>query len=161
MLRPENIRLVAILASAVALLILAALVFFYRRAIYLRLAWGVAFSYLCFLFTMTHMPKPPHVFEKASDKTLHMGAYGALALLTYIAISLNSPRFRLIIPVVLLFAMIAGAIDEWTQPYFGRACDFNDWTADVSGAAIAVSVCEIARRLFFSRSSGATQAAAL
>jgi VanZ family protein len=30
--------------------------------------------------------------------------------------------------------MLFGAVDEWTQPWFGRDLELGDWAADLCGA---------------------------
>jgi VanZ family protein len=42
---------------------------------------------------------------------------------------------------VTLFVMLAawGAVDEVTQPLFGRLADMNDWVCDLVGGAIGLA----------------------
>lgn len=73
------------------------------------------------------------------DKLLHMAAYGVLGLLAALA---YGDRWR--IPstaAVTLFALLAvwGAVDEVTQPLFGRLADASDWVCDLVGSAIGLA----------------------
>lgn len=92
------------------------------------------------LFTATHWPKLPGVDVPGKDKTLHVVAYAILAGLL-LNVLVRQDRFRRGMGAVIATAAIAAtaaALDEWTQPYVGRACDLFDWLADVAGA---VGVC--------------------
>lgn len=91
-------------------------------------------AYWGFLLLMTHMPHPPSI-NNYSDKTLHMGAYGALALLLSLNFQFRKMPAERIIARTVVIILFAGALDEWTQPFFGRACELADWSADVSAAA--------------------------
>ena len=79
------------------------------------------------------------------DKTEHIVAYGLLT--GAIHLSLWPRRWSLLKTaiVVLVIIMVYGALDEITQPIFGRSCDILDWLADVSGCAIALTVMSLAK----------------
>lgn len=95
--------------------------------------WGVLIFYVAVLLTLTHLPKPPGVFEGHSDKTLHFLAYTTLACLSYIASALTwSDRKHLLIRVFIACAVF-GALDESTQPFFGRHADIRDYLFDLLG----------------------------
>jgi VanZ family protein len=102
------------------------------------LYWGL-------LIYLTHTPKPPAIAGIASDKTEHFLAYGLLCGLVFVTVWLVRPKMRWIGAYVLAFAMIYGALDEWTQPWTGRTCDFWDWMCDSGGAMIAVGVLSVLR----------------
>jgi VanZ family protein len=105
-----------------------------RRVIYtlLGLYWGMC-------FWATHVPMPPgppatnHI-----DKLKHFIGYGGLGGAWYITLLVLKPRWRGVWLAVILIGMSYGAIDELTQPPFGRTCDFYDWLADMAGVLTAV-----------------------
>ncbi|TWT99977.1 VanZ like family protein [Botrimarina colliarenosi] len=98
--------------------------------------------YWLLLFIGTHIPDPQLPGPTLDyDKFMHAGAYAVLTTLLLIACRRTgaSPRLwgRLAVAgLVLLY----GAIDEVTQPYFGRSCDLLDWLADLAGVSLAVVV---------------------
>jgi VanZ family protein len=92
----------------------------------LILYWG-------FLLTMTHLPHPPRMRDYG-DKTLHLAAYGVLAFLLSMNFQIRKMAPERIIARVVVMVIIGGAIDEWTQPLFGRTCELMDWCADVAAA---------------------------
>ena len=98
---------------------------------------------------LTHLPAPPEFLPAAEhDKIRHYLGFGLLAGILYLTIAaarpLHSPPtiLRSIAIRVMLILMIYAAVDEVTQPPFGRTCDLLDWTADIAGAATAVIILE-------------------
>jgi VanZ family protein len=98
-------------------------------------------AYSIVLLMATHWPKPPRIDVPGKDKTLHVVAYAILAGLLLIALTRGTwlARGVKIAAAAVTIVAVAGALDEWTQPYFGRTCDFFDWLADMAGA-IGVSI---------------------
>jgi VanZ family protein len=99
-----------------------------------------AIGYWLMLFTGTHLPRVPKAFAEQSDKVLHLAGYGGLAaVLLFWRLSRGPVGLR---SLALLWIVIAcyGAFDEVTQPIVGRFCDFGDWVADVTGAAVALAI---------------------
>ncbi|MBC7784314.1 MAG: VanZ family protein [Burkholderiales bacterium] len=110
-------------------------------------AWTWLGLYVVLLLVLTHIPKPPAVFDGRDDKTLHFLAYFALGGLSYFAAAITFPlRLGLSLIVVLGCAVFA-ALDEITQPSFGRSADVFDWRADVFGVIAGVCVLRILRAL--------------
>lgn len=107
-------------------------------------------AYATVLLTLTHIPKPPGVFEGHSDKTLHFMAYTVLALLVYLVLFTYRPEqnYRFIKTVIV--CMIFGVVDESTQPFFGRSADVRDYLFDllgiVFGSWLAAVGCFVVRR---------------
>ena len=70
-----------------------------------------------------------------SDKTLHFTAYLFLSFLLWFTVnphkkvSWRKPAAWLILAAVIWY----GAIDEWSQTYFGRQADIWDFAADAAG----------------------------
>lgn len=102
-------------------------------------------AYALLLVTLTHIPKPPGVFEGHSDKTLHLLAYMTLGALGYVAAALQFPNRRGLALWVVLVGTVFAAIDESTQPMFGRHADLFDFRSDMIGLILAVSIVAGAR----------------
>lgn len=102
---------------------------------------SLAGIYAAILVSATHYPKPQDLLgaNPPSDKLLHLIAYGLLGVVTAAAASVrggwNGSRLTLCVLVLAVFA----ALDEVTQPLFGRAVEFADWVADLAGLAIGVA----------------------
>lgn len=108
--------------------------------------------YWIVLLTLTHWPHLKGVDIPGKDKTEHVLAYGLLSALILVAASHALARhrgLRIAAGMVALIA-VAAALDEWTQPYFGRSCELGDWIADVSSAT-GVSVIYLAAKWVSSR----------
>jgi hypothetical protein len=115
---------------------------------HVRTAFTVCFwAYGLFLLIATHAPaRDVQFIVRAADyglldpdKLLHMAAYGVLGLLAALA---YGGRWRPIsTAAITLFVLIAawGAVDEVTQPLFGRLADANDWVCDLIGGAIGLA----------------------
>ncbi len=102
------------------------------------LLWAATGIYWVVLFVMTHLPPRQMPRGPGGDKLYHFGAYLVLSFLLGAALWHAFPVRRRVIPLlVVLAAMAYGAVDEVTQILVGRACELNDWLADVSGAATA------------------------
>lgn len=92
---------------------------------------------------------PPGV----SDKTLHLGGYAVLALLTLRALAGGAWRgvtLRTVLGAVVI-TVLYGFKDEWQQMYTpGRSPDLMDVLADFGGAVVATGAAgawSIIRRL--------------
>ena len=110
----------------------------------LRIILSVVLAvYWCLMFWGTHKPadNTPAV---SNDKLLHFLAYAGLAFL--ISLSLfwwRNPRKWVWIALVVV---TYGAIDELTQPSFGRSAEFADWVADAFGCAAGLIVYHVAQK---------------
>lgn len=109
------------------------------------IGWIALGSYVALLLTLTHLPKPPGVFEGHNDKTLHLLAYFALGCCAYFASAVTLPGRRWIWVWVLIGGSLFALFDETTQPFFKRSADVFDWIADVIGLTIAIMVGLIVR----------------
>lgn len=110
-----------------------------RTAVY----WLAALAlYWLAIFIGTHLPtQRVSGVALANDKLVHATAYAVLTTLLCIAWrrvggSLGLSGRLLIATVVLAY----GALDEFSQPYFGRSCDLLDWIADGAGVTLALVV---------------------
>ena len=115
---------------------------------HLRTVFKVCFwAYGLFLLIATHLPADNVEFIVRAadyglldpDKLLHMAAYGVLGLLAALA---YGGRWRTTLSAAItLFVLLAawGAVDEVTQPLFGRLADMSDWVCDLIGGAIGLA----------------------
>jgi len=112
-------------------------------------------AYVCVLVYATHHPRPQELIGEGpgvpSDKTLHFVAYAVLGLLA--SATLAAWRRWTLRGVALLAVglVIFGAVDEATQPLFGRYADLLDWFADCRGVlagmlAVAAILAAVAPR---------------
>jgi hypothetical protein len=104
---------------------------------------AVSVLYLITLFTFTHIPIPQVVYQAGvSDKWLHFLAYMNLFFLLWFSFSPDKKASWLKWGTWLIFlgAVISGAVDELSQPYTGRTCDFWDFTADAKGVSAGLII---------------------
>ncbi len=109
------------------------------------LSWSALIGYAAVLLTLTHLPKPPGVFEGQNDKTLHFMAYFVLGGLLYVTAALSAPKLNYLTLGILTLGIIFAAIDESTQPLFGRHSDLLDFRSDVIGLVCAIGPLAILR----------------
>ena len=119
-------------------------------------------AYWCSLAVLTHMPLKdtrlePSLFRVPHfDKIVHGTTYAVLAaLLSQTVATFRSRRapvaegsWRPAIAVGICLA-VYGALDELTQPAFGRYCDVWDFAVDLVGVAVGI----VAQRWVTSRTS--------
>lgn len=93
-------------------------------------------------FVATHLPPEDISDIHMSDKTAHCIGYGVLAtLLVGTLIFFGRTRvFRIVLTLGILLTY--GAVDELTQPLFGRWASFWDWVADATGVVVALAFWE-------------------
>ena len=118
---------------------------------WLRRWSGVALLvYLTALVTGTHLPHPEKLIPiESNDKLLHFGAYFGLAFLMATRLqSLRPVTWRAML-VIWSLAAFTGIVDELTQmlPGINRHCEFNDWLADIAGAACGLLLWRGFRRM--------------
>jgi hypothetical protein len=115
---------------------------------HLRTVFIVCFwAYGLILLIATHAPaRDVQFIVRAADyglfdpdKLLHMAAYGVLGLLA--ALAYGGRWQTMSSATVTLFVLIAawGAVDEVTQPLFGRLADASDWVCDLIGGGIGLA----------------------
>jgi VanZ family protein len=124
----------------------------FLRHWFARLLAAATLVYVAVLVFATHYPKPEELLgpNPPSDKTLHFLAYGTLAVLaatTCVAAARWSGRS---IAWLALGMAAFGAVDEITQPLFGRSAEPLDWVYDCIGSVaglllVAVVVATIHR----------------
>jgi VanZ family protein len=108
----------------------------FRRGVLITLV-----LYWLTMFTATHVPRVPQPLPPGfTDKWQHYVAYAGLGFLLAVWWRLRRPlTFR---AGVGLFAVTAlyGALDELTQPWFGRDAELLDWRSDIIGAATGLAL---------------------
>jgi VanZ family protein len=102
---------------------------------FVRLLAAATASYTAILLFATHHPQPSDLVGDLArrDKALHFTAYGLLGLLvaaTIAAAGRLSPRT---VVAAVAGLMVFAAVDELTQPLFGRATELLDWVFDSTG----------------------------
>ncbi len=93
-------------------------------------------------FTLTHWPPPEDPLpQPISDKVLHVIGFVVLGLVTSHRFA-RGPQSRRTGVFLLVWVGLAGyaALDELTQPFVGRMCEFADWLADLFGALAGLSI---------------------
>lgn len=100
----------------------------------------LAAAYAITLVLATHYPKPEQLLGRYghADKLLHVVAYFLLAVFVATAVW-GAGRWSRRAAVVVAIALAGfGAIDEITQPLFGRTADVLDWAADCAGISAGI-----------------------
>lgn len=108
-----------------------------------KITIAVSSLYFITLFVSTHMPIPKIVYKaEVSDKWLHFLAYMNLFFLLWFSLSPDKKAnwLKPAIWLIFLVAIICGGVDEITQPYTGRTCDFWDFTADAKGVSAGLII---------------------
>jgi len=105
-------------------------------------------AYTLVLVLATHYPKPEDLLgpDPPSDKTLHFIAYGVLGILAMAALAARGHRSLRAAAMLLLSLAILAAVDEATQPLFGRTAELWDWVYDLIGLGTGVAIVAIALR---------------
>jgi VanZ family protein len=107
-------------------------------------------TYTLLLVFATHYPKPEHFLgtHAFSDKVLHFAAYVLLASLAAATLA-ECRRWggRGVLALAWSLAAFA-AIDEITQPLFGRSAEGLDWVFDCMGIAVGILAVAVAVRLW-------------
>lgn len=116
---------------------------------------AVAGLYWVALFVATHLPiraLGSHGQPNPFDKLQHLSAFALLALLLCsVASAWKSCPRRLSIYVFLLIGLY-GIVDEITQAFVRyRSPDVFDWLADLTGAALGISLFWLARWVLIGR----------
>lgn len=109
-------------------------------------------SFWLSVFIATHLPKVPRALGRVSDKTLHFVAFAILGyLLSWVLFGRTKSFANHALTVIAIIAVYA-AVDELLQIPVGRVCDFQDWVADMIGAAVGLGLfhlgCMLKRRYY-------------
>ena len=121
------------------------------RTLWAARAAALAWCALIFVLSSRPLAAPGWLDSiPLADKVAHFLIYAALAWFTARALSREPGAFvrghALILAAV--WAALYGASDEWHQSFVpGRTPALADWAADVLGAAAAMTLCAIMRRM--------------
>ena len=99
---------------------------------------GPALGLATAILVVSHLPKgvlPPTGLHYRIEHAL---AYGSLAAACLYAMRKRPALAR--VAITLGLVVMVGAMDELTQPLFGRQCSALDWLADLVGAGLAVGL---------------------
>ena len=122
----------------------------HRRGVSLLLRVATCL-YAGFLVVATHHPRPSELLGQRlpGDKVLHVAAYTMLGLLVSAVAAARGGWSRRQATVIVVGLALFGAVDEVTQPWFGRDGDPLDWIYDCLG--IIAGVVAIAAVVAFAR----------
>jgi|ERR671924_1017391 VanZ family protein len=109
--------------------------------------WAPPVIYMAAIFFVSAQSHPmPEVTERVWDKLLHFVEYGGLAVLWYRAFAGEGMTSVMAALLALAATSLYAASDEVHQAFVPeRMSDVRDWISDTIGAAIAVSLCVVAR----------------
>jgi VanZ family protein len=99
--------------------------------------------------TATHVPQESVPNMGMSDKNLHLYGFLGLGGIFWITLAAYGIRRNSRVLMVICIVTIYAALDESTQGWVNRNPDVVDWTFDVLGTIVAVTVLEIFWRLAF------------
>ena len=107
------------------------------------LGLGPALGCAIAILVVSHLPKGVLPSFGIHYRVQHAVAYGLLAALCLAA---TRGRGGLVGALLAVGAVaVVGAVDEATQPVFGRQCSVLDWLTDLGGACLAVAACLVIR----------------
>lgn len=124
--------------------------FEHRRGVSLLLRVAT-FVYAGFLVVATHHPRPSELLGQRlpGDKVLHVAAYTMLGLLVAAVVAARGGWSMRQAAVIVVGLALFGAVDEITQPWFGRDGDPLDWVFDclgiIAGVLAIAAVVAVAR----------------
>jgi VanZ family protein len=114
----------------------------------IRLATIVLVIYWIALFTGTHMPSPPRIGVRVSDKVHHFTAFFGLATLLYWVVPARRGPLRKV-AFVMFVALTYAAVDESTQAFSpNRSVDLKDFFANSAGILAATLFYLVSRAIF-------------
>ena len=95
--------------------------------------------YSIVLIFATHLPNiNTGIRAPGLDKVLHFIAYGCQGVLAMSVLCVAGRASLKNIVVLIVVLACFGALDEITQPAFGRQAEFLDWVADCTGIVLAI-----------------------
>lgn len=100
----------------------------------------LAAAYACVLVYATHHPKPAELIGPNSpgDKTLHLTAYCLLGGAVAVAVASRGGWTGRAAAALFVVLTLFAAVDEITQPLFGRHADGVDWAFDQLGLVAGI-----------------------
>jgi VanZ family protein len=119
----------------------------------------LAAAYACVLVYATHHPQPAQLVGPNSpgDKTLHLTAYFLLGGAVAVAVAARGGWTGRSAAALFVVLSLFAAVDEITQPFFGRHADGVDWAFDQMGLVAGIGAATlgvIVLRVFLRGSPG-------
>ncbi len=93
--------------------------------------------------TATHLPPKDVPEVGVSDKVEHVVGFLGLAGIFIVTLTASGVSLPARVTLTMVIMPIYAALDELTQPPFGRECDIYDWTADLCGTLTAILAWEV------------------
>lgn len=90
------------------------------------------------ILVLSHLPTGALPGFGVHYRATHALAYASLAVACLFATARQRALVRVL--VTLGIVMAVGAMDEFTQPLFGRKCNVSDWLTDLAGAGMVLAV---------------------
>jgi VanZ family protein len=116
-------------------------------------------AYAIFLFASTHLPRLRGPDIPASDKVMHLLAFGGLTFLFWRFCETFESRLSSSFVWAATPALIAwAAFDEYTQQFVYRGTDWADFIADTMGILLVTAFMEWRRRVRVAATAAMTQA---
>ncbi len=110
----------------------------YKRVLGVALFVGFVIYSIILIFA-THLPNiNTGIRTPGLDKVLHFLAYGCQGALAMSVFCIAGRASLKNIVVLIVVLACFGALDEITQPAFGRQAELLDWVADCTGIVLAV-----------------------
>lgn len=103
-------------------------------------------------FVVTHLPPGAPGRPPIPDYVLHFAGFFALGIVT--CWSAAGPNRRLTLKTWLAgvaFLAVYAIVDETTQPFFGRSCEWTDYLADLCGNLVGMTIGGLCVRVSMSR----------
>jgi len=106
--------------------------------------------YTAVLVFTTHYPRPDELLGRKlpPDKLMHFGAYAVLGVLAALVLRSRGRLVGRYAPLLGAGLAAWAALDEATQPLFGRAAEPLDWVFDVIGLALGIAAVVITNHLW-------------
>lgn len=102
---------------------------------------AVLASYWLFCFAATHLPVPESIsLDNGRDKILHFIGYFILAFLFCYQARKREQTPSLMVKEASLWLPLYAAVDEITQPFVGRTCEWQDWLVDFAAILLAIFI---------------------
>ena len=95
-------------------------------------------------FTATHVPGSyiPGPIAQLGDISLHGIGFLGLSSWFILALAAFDVRPSIRILLVLVVMLNYGALDEYTQQFFGRSTELKDWLTDATATVVSLIVWE-------------------
>jgi VanZ family protein len=124
--------------------------------------WRTAILFILILlwigaFTATHIPARYIPGQIASIGEIGLHGIGFLGLSSWFILTVAAFNIKPVqrILLVLLVMIVYGAVDEYTQQFFGRSTELKDWLTDITATVVSLILWEPI--LFLAKRTGRTK----